>query len=136
MYAARRVLTHEAARAEVAAHGALVASHFRTLQPMRTLLDGIRSEDVPGQVAGPIGGASLANDPHGVAGAAANTRFLLLTHAAAYERYFAPRPPGAARAPLIVDGAGEVRVCLEATRDIAAGDEIYVSYGADYWSRR
>lgn len=84
---------------------------IRTVHMLATYVDGLRGADWGGTDG--AAGASFANDGRGPA--RNNTKF--------HTQY---RIPGAGALPTPV-------VVLKATRTIAKGDEIYVSYGTGYW---
>lgn len=107
------------------------ASHMRSLVPMRWTLDGKRLPDgtsitQPNEQLQGLGGAAFAND-------AVRTRFQMN---ADFDFWDSP----ANRRLLDVGEFGDVRpgeriIVLKALRRIEAGEEVFVSYGQQYWTR-
>lgn len=102
-YDGYRLLSHDGASALRQLDPSRV-SHLRTLESGRTVIDGFR-EPLPG-----TGAASFCND--GRSAARNNARFVT-------------------RSP--VRSSPLQAVFLQATRNLAVGDEVYVSYGRNYW---
>lgn len=110
------------------------ASHLRRLIPLRWVIDGTRHADTGELIGGPgemlgRGGGAYCNDP--IAASRANVVFDFVDCEKNQQTMAAFRA-GARLAADPFDPKERI-VFLRATRMIKPGEEIFVSYGDDYW---
>lgn len=119
-YDGKRITTREAKQASVADQ-----SHMRSLQPNTTVIEGLRVPE-PGR-----GGASFANDTINFD---ASTPSQIVRDDAAINAAFAKLRIKTQEPEFGVVAYDRIAIVLMATRPIAAGEEIYINYGSDYWT--
>jgi hypothetical protein len=103
------------------------ASHIRSVQKLRTAIDGLRVPETG------RGGGSFANDTVLLAQSTTTNIVRSPTNAAFVTLKL--KADDTEEAAFSNIAAERIAVALVATRDIAADEEVFVSYGDDYWKK-
>jgi hypothetical protein len=111
------------------------SSHMRALFPMRLSIDGLYMSDGKTKITNPstqlhgYGAAAFSNDARSEE---ENNAEFQTVHSESNRKAIDDYLSGSARCDWTAE-PGESKVILVAIKDIGAGEEIFVSYGADYW---